>query len=103
MQSSIHHPIESPVALSFLCILIDVIKQLLEEEADEQEVAINPRLFFDGTFQYQHFDRVGGVLSHLYKVHRNDMAQELGSERVAILSLQERTTLRTGEMGILNC
>ncbi|XP_055849939.1 E3 ubiquitin-protein ligase RNF123 isoform X2 [Episyrphus balteatus] len=98
MQSSIHHPIESPVALSFLCILLNVFQQLLREETTCPSLAIDPKLFFDGTLEYQHFDRVGGVLSHLYKVHRNELANEIGNDRVTALSHQESNFIYSSDM-----
>ncbi|XP_061398037.1 E3 ubiquitin-protein ligase RNF123 [Musca vetustissima] len=90
MQSSILHPIESTVALAFICILIDVTKTAFEKEMIGMPVEILPRYFYDGSFEYQHFDRVGGVLSHLRKVHRNDIQQHLGMERTLELLEDDR-------------
>ncbi|XP_017466845.1 PREDICTED: E3 ubiquitin-protein ligase RNF123 [Rhagoletis zephyria] len=98
MQSSIMHPIESTVALSFICMLIDATRTLFERELPATQAEIKPDYFFDGTFEYQHFDRVGGVLSHLRKVHRNDITTYLGAERTQVLLQEDRTVMRVGEL-----
>ncbi|XP_011189510.2 E3 ubiquitin-protein ligase RNF123 [Zeugodacus cucurbitae] len=98
MQSSIMHPMDSTVALAFICILIDVTKFLFERELPATPVGGRPEYFFDGTFEYQHFDRVGGVLSHLRKVHRNDISTHLGAERAHELLEEDRTMMRVGEL-----
>uniref|UniRef100_W8AXB6 RING-type E3 ubiquitin transferase n=1 Tax=Ceratitis capitata TaxID=7213 RepID=W8AXB6_CERCA len=98
MQSSIMHPMESTVALAFICILIDAAKTLFERELPAAQLEIKPDYFFDGTFEYQHFDRVGGVLSHLRKVHRSDISTHLGPERAHELLEEDRTMMRVGEL-----
>lgn len=99
MQSSMQYPMESTVALAFLCILIDINKSFFEKEMPGVSVEITPAFFFDGSFEYQHFDRLGGVLSHLRKVHRADIAQYLGPERTQQMFEEERAVLRMGELG----
>lgn len=98
MQSSILHPIENTVALSFICILLDVTKTVFEKEMTGIEVEISPSYFYDGSFEYQHFDRVGGVLSHLRKVHRNDIQQHLGVERTQELLEDDRIIVRVADL-----
>lgn len=98
MQSSILYPLENTVALAFICILIDISKTLLEKELPGVEVEIKPKYFYDGSFEYQHYDRVGGVLSHLRKVHRNEIQNHLGSERAQELMEDERVIVRVAEL-----
>ncbi|XP_013113066.2 E3 ubiquitin-protein ligase RNF123 isoform X2 [Stomoxys calcitrans] len=98
MQSSILHPIENTVALAFICILIDVTKTAFEREIASRDIAISPTYFYDGSFEYQHFDRVGGVLSHLRKVHRNDIQQHLGVERTQELLEDDRVIVRVTDL-----
>ena len=101
MQSSILHPIENTVALAFICILTDVSKATFEKEMPEREIEITPKYFYDGSFEYQHYDRVGGVLSHLRKVHRNEIQQYLGSERTQELLEDDRVVVRVAELSEL--
>ncbi|XP_037891290.1 E3 ubiquitin-protein ligase RNF123 isoform X2 [Glossina fuscipes] len=98
MQSSILHPIENPVALAFICILVDVTKTLFEKELPGVEVQIPSKYFYDGSLEYQHYDRVGGVLSHLRKVHHNDIVQQLGTERTQELLDDDRVVVRVAEL-----
>uniref|UniRef100_A0A1A9W1K7 RING-type E3 ubiquitin transferase n=1 Tax=Glossina brevipalpis TaxID=37001 RepID=A0A1A9W1K7_9MUSC len=99
MQSSILHPIENSVALAFICILVDVTKTLFEKELATAEVQIPSKYFYDGSLEYQHYDRVGGVLSHLRKVHHNDIVQQLGTERTQALLDDDRVVVRVAELG----
>uniref|UniRef100_A0A1A9VGU9 RING-type E3 ubiquitin transferase n=1 Tax=Glossina austeni TaxID=7395 RepID=A0A1A9VGU9_GLOAU len=98
-RSSILHPIENPVALAFICILVDVTKTLFEKELPGVEVQIPSKYFYDGSLEYQHYDRVGGVLSHLRKVHHNDIVQQLGTERTQELLDDDRVVVRVAELG----
>lgn len=98
MQSSILYPIENTVALAFICILIDVTKTTIELETDGGSEEIKPKYFYDGSLEYQHHDRVGGVLSHLRKVHRNEIRQQLGSERTQELLEGDRIIVRVAEL-----
>lgn len=102
LQSSIHHPIDTPVALSFLCVLVDISSTLYKHELSAVPAGvINPQLFFDGTFEYQHFDRVGGVLSYLRKAHRSDINHVLGPERASLVNDVERSVIRPEVIGEL--
>lgn len=100
MQSSIQHPVEATVALSFLCLLVDAVKAMYEKEIPLIQNEIDPKHFYDGSFEYQHFDRLGGVLSHLRKVHRTDIVQQLGTERAQEVLDDQRALVRGGELGI---
>lgn len=62
-----------------LCLLLDVAKKLHEEEEPEKEfLLVNHRYFYDNSYNYGSIDRVGGVLSHLCRVFKNDLAEALG-------------------------
>ncbi|XP_034661955.1 E3 ubiquitin-protein ligase RNF123 [Drosophila subobscura] len=98
MQSSIQHPLDAPVALAFVCILIDQARNMFREEQPGKNVEVNADYFFDGTFDYMHFDRVGGVLSHLRKVHRSDIDARLGSVRTQQIYDEDRSNSRSNEM-----
>ncbi|XP_055377471.1 E3 ubiquitin-protein ligase RNF123 [Condylostylus longicornis] len=95
LQGNSVNLIESPVALSFLCILVDTTRSLFEKELGDVDIFIDSKHFYDGSFRYQHFDRVGGVLSHLKKVHRSQILQQLGENGENILSaVEDRDLIR---------
>lgn len=101
MQSTIFYPLDNTVALSFICLLIDITKILFEVELPNTNVEVSPRFFYDGTLEYQHLDRVGGVLSHLRKVHMGEIAGQLGVERANELTADERIVVRVAELGTI--
>ncbi|XP_060645573.1 E3 ubiquitin-protein ligase RNF123 [Drosophila nasuta] len=98
MQSSIQHPLDAPVALAFVAILIDQVRTLFKEELPSHVMEVNTDFFLDGTFDYMHFDRVGGVLSHLRKVHRGDIDSHFGIERSQQIYDEDRNSVRTNEV-----
>lgn len=98
MQSSIQHPLDAPVALAFVCILIDQARTMFKEEMPSRHVEVNSDYFIDGSFDYMHFDRVGGVLSHLRKVHRSDIDQRLGPVRTQQIYDNDRQNMRVNEV-----
>lgn len=100
MQSTIFYPLDNTVALSFICVLTDVTKILFEVELPNKQAEIAPRYFYDGSLEYQHLDRVGGVLSHLRKVHMSEIAGQLGVERANELTTDERIVVRVAELGL---
>jgi len=100
MQSSIQHPLDAPVALAFASILIDQTRSMFKDEMPTKNVEVNSDYFIDGTFDYMHFDRVGGVLSHLRKVHRGDIDARLGSARTQQIYEDDRQNLRVNEVGM---
>lgn len=71
-------PTQPAVALSFLCILLDVTKNLFQSEIPDKLVFIKPIHFYDESFGYNHVDRIGGILSHLKKTFRKDLVKMLG-------------------------
>lgn len=73
-------PTQPAVALSFLCILLDVIQSLYANELSECAAFVPPCTFYDGSLQYFHFDRVGGVLTHLQRHYRQELQARLGSD-----------------------
>lgn len=100
MQSSIQHPLDPPVALAFVCILVDQVRSLFKDELPTHLMEVNADYFVDGTFDYMHFDRVGGVLSHLRKVHRGDIDSYLGTERTQQIYDEDRSSVRVNEVGM---
>lgn len=72
-------PTQPAAALSFLCILLDVLRSLFDAEAAHQSHCISPRYFFDGTLKYAHMDRLGGNLSYLRNLYRNELIEALGA------------------------
>lgn len=74
------HPVatQPAIALSLLCILLDILKTTFAMECPDDGVFIPPKAFYDGSLQYYRFDRIGGVLSHLKRLYRDDLAQRLG-------------------------
>lgn len=83
-------PTQPAVALSFLCILLDTIKQLFEKECDGADILVPSRKFYDNSLQYYHFDRIGGVLSHLRRHYRHELVAHLGNDHVALQNSDSR-------------
>lgn len=84
-QNNSTTPTQPAVALSFLCILLDVTKNLFHAECPDKLIFVRPQHFYDDSFDYQHFDRVGGILSHLKKTFRKDLVKVLGEDHAAVL------------------
>lgn len=84
-------PTQPAVALSFLCILLDVLKALFAEECADSPAIVTPNYFYDGSLKYFHFDRVGGVLSHLNRQYRNELTARLGGEHSALQPNADQT------------
>ena len=72
-------PTQPAVALSFLCILLDVLQQILKKEHYEHGKPdyVQPQIFYNGTLNYYYYDRVGGILSHLKKVFSKELSEVL--------------------------
>lgn len=80
------------IGLSLLCLVLDVAKQLHDEENSKQEhLTVNHRLFYDGSFNYGSNDRVGGVLTHLNKVFKKELTETLGVDHEPVQQPQEST------------
>lgn len=86
LQVSYNSATQPAIGLSLLCLLLDVCKQLYEEEVYQAPksmglpyLTVNHRYFYDGSFGYGNIDRVGGVLSHLNKLYRLELSDSLGS------------------------
>lgn len=73
-------PTQPAVALSFLCILLDVLQSLYVNELSNSSAFIAPQTFYDGSLKYFHFDRVGGVLTHLQRHYHSELMARLGSD-----------------------
>lgn len=86
LQVAFNSATQPAIGLSLLCLLLDVCKQLYEEELVGSSksmvfpyLTVNHRYFYDGSFGYGNIDRVGGVLSHLNKLYRLELSNALGS------------------------
>lgn len=88
-------PTQPAVALSFLCILLDVTKSLFAAECPDKLIFVKPQHFYDDTFDYHHFDRVGGILSHLKKTFRKDLIKVLGEDHLAVARPERSSTTQT--------
>lgn len=77
-------PTQPAVALSFLSILLDVLKSLYEKEINNDKAYVLPRNFYNNSLKYFHFDRIGGVLSHLKRHYRHELIAHLGMEHVSL-------------------
>lgn len=64
---------------------MDVVKNLWHTEYPNKLYVIDTKFFYDGTLKYLNIDRIGGVLSHLKKVHRNEMLEQLGKNHQEII------------------
>ena len=79
--------------MSLLCLLLDVAKQLHEEEEPAKEfLIVNHRYFYDNSYSYGSIDRIGGVLSHLFRVFKNEVSEALGVDHEEIPQQQSETT-----------
>lgn len=89
-------PTQPAVALSFLCILLDVTKSLFQTECPDKLIFVKPQHFYDDSFNYSHFDRLGGILSHLKKTYRKELIKVLGvGHPAASQSDRSSTTTQT--------
>lgn len=70
------------VALSFLCILLDVLQTMFK--ASELPNYVLNKYFYAGKFYYTHLDRIGGVVSHLNKLYRQELLDKLGENHSAL-------------------
>lgn len=77
-------PTQPAVALSFLCILLDIVEMLFERESSTSMAFVQSKKFYDGSHKYFHFDRIGGVLSHLKRHYRHKLIAHLGSDHPAL-------------------
>lgn len=82
-------PTQPAVALSFLCILLDILKMLFERESDVAAAFVQSRKFYDGSHKYFQFDRIGGVLSHLKRHYRHKLIAHLGSDHPVLQNSTE--------------
>ncbi|KAL7041272.1 hypothetical protein ACKWTF_000697 [Chironomus riparius] len=81
LSASFNTTTQPAIGLSLLCLLLDVAKQLHDEEKSEKPyLIVNHRYFYDNTFNYGHIDRVGGVMSHLCRVFKKELTNALGNE-----------------------
>lgn len=79
MEGHYTAPTQPAVALSFLCILLHIIKTSFDEATCESEQPfVQPCNFYNGFLNYYHFDRVGGVLSHLKRHYHSQLETVLG-------------------------
>lgn len=93
-QSNYSTPTQPAVALSFLCILLDVTKSLFHTECPDKLIFVKPQHFYDDSFDYHHFDRVGGILSHLKKTYRKELVKVIGEDHAAV-ARPERSSATT--------
>lgn len=89
-------PTQPAVALSFLCILIDVLQALFSDECPDKPAFVIPKTFYDGSLQYFHFDRVGGVLTHLQRFYRQELIERLGNEHESLENDANQLSLFNG-------
>lgn len=76
-----------------MCLLLDVAKQLHEEEEPSKEfLVVNHRYFYDNSYTYSSIDRVGGVLSHLFRIFKNELSEALGVDREELSQQQPDPT-----------
>lgn len=83
-------PTQPAVALSFLCILLDVLRTLFNVECPSKNAIVIPKTFYDGSLKYFHFDRVGGVLTHLQRHYRQELVSRLGDDSALVDSDSEQ-------------
>lgn len=84
MEGHYTSPTQPAVALSFLSILLDVLKTCFNDECPDEKPYVLPKNFYNGSLKYFHFDRIGGVLSHLKRHYRHELIAHLGLEHVSL-------------------
>jgi Kip1 ubiquitination-promoting complex protein 1 len=95
---SLNATTQPAIGLSLLCLLLDVAKQLHEEEEPVKEfLIVNHRYFYDTTLNYGSIDRVGGVLSHLCRVFKNELVEALGAEHDSFHQQQQQESQQPPE------
>lgn len=70
------------VALSFLCILLDVLQTMFR--TSQLPNCVLNEYFYAGKFYYTHLDRIGGVVSYLNKLYRRELLEKLGENHPAL-------------------
>ncbi len=63
-----------------------------EEEPAKEFLIVNHRYFYDNSYSYGSIDRIGGVLSHLFRVFKNEVSEALGVDHEEIPQQQSETT-----------
>lgn len=87
---TLNTPTQPAIGLSFLCLILDIAKQLYNEECaenpscsiDSSYLTVKSSYFYDGSLSYSNIDRIGGVISHLNKIYRKELAEALGEGHV---------------------
>lgn len=96
MEGHYTSPTQPAVALSFLCIILDIVKTLLASECSAQKPYVEASNFYNGRLNYYHFDRVGGVLSHLKRHFHQELIAKLGKDHWHIQPDQNSATTSNG-------
>lgn len=91
-------PTQPAVALSFLCIVLDVLQQKFAAAGSGATApiqAVRPIHFYDGTLSYSSYDRLGGILSYLTKTYNQELLDRIGEAGVirAVAESEARPTV----------
>ncbi|XP_075216165.1 E3 ubiquitin-protein ligase RNF123-like isoform X2 [Lycorma delicatula] len=82
---------QTPLPITLCCFhrLISCAQILCEKELKTNFPKIPIRVFYDGTINYFNIDRFGGVLSHLQKLLRLELIEELGPNHPTLAVAQD--------------
>ncbi|XP_068976365.1 E3 ubiquitin-protein ligase RNF123-like [Bombus flavifrons] len=81
----------NPAPITLCCIyrLLIAFKILWDAEVGTSPVYVPSRVFYDGSIDYSRIERLGGLVSHLNKMHRGELIQLLGSEHQTIVTMDQ--------------
>lgn len=78
----INLPIRASVALSFVCIVLDVVQRQCDHNDAPGCLSVDPEHFYRGSLTYTVCDRVGGVLSFLNKTFYSELERHIGNREI---------------------
>ncbi|XP_016914333.1 E3 ubiquitin-protein ligase RNF123 [Apis cerana] len=79
----------APITLCCIYRLLVAFRILWDAEVGTSPIYVPCKVFYDGSIDYLGIERLGGVVSHLNKLHRNELVQILGPEHEAIVTTEQ--------------
>lgn len=79
----------APITLCCIYRLLVAFRILWDAEVGTSPIYVPCKVFYDGSIDYLGIERLGGVVSHLNKLHRNELVEILGPEHEAIVTTEQ--------------
>lgn len=95
LHGNVITPTSPTVGLSFLFLLLDVLKMIHQNEFSTKSMCIDIENFLNGSFLYKDIDRVGGIITYLRKVHRTILIERLGTNHPTLSEEYEQRLLQS--------